>query len=96
MTYHYKIHQQGQEKDTTHKQAASYTEATDIVLEYSRGAPEADALYMYSPIGSEPGELETLLEYGLERIKAGHPAHLIATNSNKIVWEAFIWNSESE
>ena len=83
MPYYYKFNAET-------KQAKTYADAATVVLKHSREHP-AEAIYLYHPVGSEPIELESALEHGLERIKAGHPAHIIATNSEKIVWEVLIW-----
>ena len=83
MPYYYKFNSET-------KQANRYTKVITVVLEYSRENP-AEAFYLYNPVGSEPQELESALEHGYERIKAGHPAHIIATNSGEMVWEVLIW-----
>ncbi len=88
MPYYYKF-------NTETKSAKSYLEVSEVVLEYAKSLEEADATYLYNPVGSEPLELETALEHGLERIKAGHPAYIIATKSNKTLWEVTIWTPES-
>jgi hypothetical protein len=89
MPYYYKIQDEV-------KLASSYETVSALVLEHAKSSEGADAFYLYHPVGSEPQELETALEHGLERIKAGHPAHIIATNSNKTLWEVTIWTPECE
>ena len=83
MPYYYKFNSET-------KQAKTYTEVIPVVLEYSRDHP-AEAIYLYHPVGSEPQELKSALEHGYGRIQAGHPAHIIATNGEKSVWEVIIW-----
>ena len=95
MPFYYKLNQQNGEQDVPPKQAPTYQTCERAVLEYAKSAAEADAFYLYHPVGSEPDELETLLEHGLERIEAGHPAHIIATKGNKTLWEVVIWTPDS-
>ncbi len=87
MPYYYRF--QGETK-----QAKTWEEISSIVLGYSSEQP-AEAIYLYHPVGSEPAPLGSILEWSLERIEAGHPAHIIATKSNKTLWEVTIWTPES-
>ncbi len=92
MSYYYKF-------NTEIKSAKSYLEVSSAVLEYAKSSTEADAIFLYHPVGSEPLELSAALEHGLERIKAGHPAIITAIKYDgsipSTVWEVTIWTPES-